>query len=377
MICGYGALHFRFFFGLQTESDFAFSFLHPAFKAIDAGGIIRKSIYHFFIIDDMDFIDTVLSVGKSWLGSGEKGKGVTGIESLDGILAKVPGLGSEAEKTGAEGQKERSSLFGEVWESFLNRFFPNVSKILDLGSAAGLKEGDIEAVPWQNEFETITALSLFVPDFILHYITDPFAESDKFLTLVEYWPLLGKETADLIRKDKNPDDVVNAIRVMHQDMVTGKVGLEQIKEWLAAGVAALAASTGIDKIPVLKDILPKGSQKITELFEKTPAAELTTLQKNIVSLLKSLKVIDTAVIAPGAPDWKGNNDYIQVDFEYNQKKYSLMLDNDSSGWDIIVYREDKTEVYNGSDYGTGDLDVEEDAKAILDLLAKEAAPKAA
>jgi hypothetical protein len=126
-------------------------------------------------------------------------------------------------------EKSRESLFGEVWESVLARYFPNVSKLMDLASMVGITQKDPEAVPWQNEFENITALTLFIPDSFLHHITDWFANSETFLKILENWPIHGKAMADKIRQGKDPDDVINALRMMHQDMITGKVSFDKVR----------------------------------------------------------------------------------------------------------------------------------------------------
>jgi len=129
----------------------------------------------------------------------------------------------------AEASKaKRQTLFGEVWESVMMRYFPNLSKFLDLGTGFKLFQKEDEAHKLQNEFEFATALTLLIPDFLLRKVTDPIAESEAFLTILENWPVKGKELADKIRAEKNPDDVVNALRMMHQDMVTSKIAISEV-----------------------------------------------------------------------------------------------------------------------------------------------------
>ncbi len=156
-------------------------------------------------------------------------------------LKRIPIIGSlfadnatkeKAEATREGFEKERSGFFGEVWESVLSRYFPNISKGLDGLSAIGVTKTDAEVVPWQNEFEAITAFSLLVPDFLLKYITDPIAKSAVFQKIIENWPLTG-DLAEKIKKDKNPDDVISALRIIHQDLfITGKVSLDQVRAWM-------------------------------------------------------------------------------------------------------------------------------------------------
>lgn len=85
--------------------------------------------------------------------------------------------------------EERSGLLGEVFESFLARKFPQTSRILDLLSATGIKEGDPEIYSLQNEFEALSALTTFIPDRFLRKLTDPLLETSWFKTIVDYYPL--------------------------------------------------------------------------------------------------------------------------------------------------------------------------------------------
>jgi hypothetical protein len=130
-------------------------------------------------------------------------------------------------------KKERSGLFGEVWESFLTRYFPNVSKFMDLGSTVGFFSKDPEALAWQNEFEAITSLTLLIPDFMLRPITDPLAESELFIKILTNWPVKGEEFAEKIKAEKNPDDVISALRMINQDLNTSKVAFDDIRGWIS------------------------------------------------------------------------------------------------------------------------------------------------
>ncbi|MFA5352225.1 MAG: hypothetical protein WC304_03020 [Candidatus Gracilibacteria bacterium] len=179
----------------------------------------------------MSFLDTAISLGAGYLAENKP-------EAKESWLSRVPLLGSlaeklnpgqkeKAEKIRGHAEKERSGIFGEVWESILVRYFPGISKLIDVASSVGITDKDPETVPWQNEFEAFTAFSMFVPDFLLRYITDPFAESETFLKILEGWPMQGRELADKIRAKKDPDDVIDALRMMHQDLfATGKVSFE-------------------------------------------------------------------------------------------------------------------------------------------------------
>ncbi len=136
---------------------------------------------------------------------------------------------SEALKVRETAQSEREGIFdslwnvgGEVGESWLSRNFPVVSQIFDVaGWVIGNK--DEEAFAWQNEFETLSALTMFIPDFLLRHMTDPIANSDIFIKILRNWPLGGDDFADRIESKGDPDDVIQAFRMIHQDLTTGKV----------------------------------------------------------------------------------------------------------------------------------------------------------
>jgi len=161
---------------------------------------------------------------------------------FDTIL-KAVGLkskeGQEAVKAKEAAKEDRSSLFGEVGKSFFLRQFPKGSAIYDLMGTVGIRDRAPEVVPWQNAFETTTAILRFTPDFLKHYITDIFADSTIFQSIVAHWPLIDGLDLPLIGpngkltervKAKEPDAIVEAIRIIHQDVfVTGKVTFDKLK----------------------------------------------------------------------------------------------------------------------------------------------------
>ena len=80
---------------------------------------------------------------------------------------------------------------------------------------------------------------MFVPDCMLKYITEPLRSSSVFQKIVESWPLLGSWEPGLVSergqwkdiiKDPNcdPDDVINILRIMQQDVSLGIVSWEKI-----------------------------------------------------------------------------------------------------------------------------------------------------
>jgi hypothetical protein len=160
-------------------------------------------------------------------------------------VEKNPEALNSANEIQNESQAERRGFFGEFLNSFLVRQFPNASKVLDIGSAVGGATGMIdrkeEIYPLQHEFETVTALTMFVPDSWLSTVTDPLAESEIFQKIVEFWPLasgvdlplFGNEPLEDRVKAKDPDAVVEAIRVIHQDFMTGKVSWDAVSGMLS------------------------------------------------------------------------------------------------------------------------------------------------
>jgi hypothetical protein len=175
----------------------------------------------------MGFFDT-LRMGASFFSSPEK---KAGDQQEGGILnwLRNLGAGKKAEKIKEGAQVERSGIFGEVFESLLARHFPRISKLMDLSSTIGLTRRDSEVVPWQNEFESLTAFTMFVPDFLLRKITDPLVHSSIFMKVVEYWPALGEKWIKTLKAPNvDPDDVINVLRIMNQDIIAGKVPVDKI-----------------------------------------------------------------------------------------------------------------------------------------------------
>jgi len=128
-------------------------------------------------------------------------------------------LSDEVKKEVDVVDEERSSFLGEVFESFLVRKFPQATRVLDLLSATWIKESDPEIYALQNEFETLTALTTFIPDRFLQKITDPLITTEWFKTIVDYYPL-DSELEDKILKDKNPQAVIDFVRMLHQDVMS-------------------------------------------------------------------------------------------------------------------------------------------------------------
>ena len=132
-------------------------------------------------------------------------------------------------------ERERSSFLWEIVESGLARRAPWLSKFLDVLSSAWITNKDPEVVSRQNELEWFTAWTLFVPDRFLRIITDPIVKIPWFSFLVKMYPwwdsLQDKllDSDDNIKSDYDPDDVINFIRLVHQDFITGKTWMDKVK----------------------------------------------------------------------------------------------------------------------------------------------------
>lgn len=130
--------------------------------------------------------------------------------------------------------KERQGLLSEVAESAANRWAPFRSKLVDVGKNVGLGKKHEEELARQNEFESITARTIFVPDFLLKHVTNALIKIPGFETLVKKYPLGAKPKAalldenDNLKKKPDPDDVVNFLRMVNQDIIMGKVVVNKV-----------------------------------------------------------------------------------------------------------------------------------------------------
>lgn len=154
---------------------------------------------------------------------------------LSGLFSREKESNEELKALDARHEKERSSFLWEVVESWMARWTPGLSKFIDVLSSTWIKSKDPEAVAWQNEFEWITAWTMFVPDRFLRKVTDPIVKLPLFATLVKRYPLgnsLEKKLLDSsgnIKSNYDPDDVISFLRMVHQDMISGKVWIDKVK----------------------------------------------------------------------------------------------------------------------------------------------------
>lgn len=340
-------------------------------------------------------------------GGGNSGK-TEGKGLLGGIFGKIletvglkkPEIAAEARDAKEKAEANRSGIFGEVGKSLLLRQYPILSATTDLyKQLSGNKAA--EQVPWQNEFESISAVVMLltlIPGKWKHYLTDVFAESTVFRTLVEYWPgldgvdipFIGGFLPDVIGKggnirqrilnDKDPTAVIAALRVIHQDLfVTGKVSFDVVKNLLGGNTAAAAAAVlgggaaltagaralegGGDSAaaspsgqPVAVDAVREAvagtgalrDKKILDMQKQHPEKQATTMQTKLLALLKSLNVLDTAVLVDG--EWFGNNDEVTVGYIFDNGTYFLTYDEDITSADISVRNAQGMTIYDETDY---------------------------
>ncbi len=129
-----------------------------------------------------------------------------------------------------ENTEKRHGFLWEFFESFIARKFPTIWRLLDLWSTVWLKDKDPELYSLQNEFETLTALSTFIPNSLLSKFTDPILKQSWFTSIVKLYPLDG-DIQKKILEDKNPQAVIDFLRMVHQDIVavvSGKKSLWDI-----------------------------------------------------------------------------------------------------------------------------------------------------
>lgn len=145
----------------------------------------------------------------------------------------------EAEEIVETAEAERYDVFSEAFRLLGERYgFNKMMPLIDAwrhtgGKLTGFFGPDEEIVPWQNEFEFTTATIMLMPDFIKNRLPivkelRTLADSPTFLMIVTYAPLLGKEFADKIQKDRDIDDILKAFRIIHQEIITGTAAGKRI-----------------------------------------------------------------------------------------------------------------------------------------------------
>jgi hypothetical protein len=317
-------------------------------------------------------------------------KGKTDNPDQKGIAGQILDLVNPLSKDGKETAELRekfrdirTGIFGEAVKTILLSKAPSLAATLDVGMAV---TGNMtkEVVPWQHEFEVISALLLLpLPEGFKHMITDFFANSEIFQSIVNHFPLLDDEIKQGV-KEKDPNAVIKALRYMHQLIVVdGKVGYEAIKGLFngnpgdalklgAVGGGLLAGSKLLDgsgssgggMIDKIKETFsggtPEKGKKLTDLIKSHAEKRETAMQTNLLALLRELNVLESAEIIKGK--WANNNDEVTISFIYNQKKYFLIFDDDNVKTKLTLKAENGTQLADFNDWGG--FDVKDSAKTI-------------
>ena len=194
----------------------------------------------------MELMDTLKTVG-SFIGIGEKKEG-TGNFLID-IIKKLGGE-KETKEVIEKAKEERAGVFTETISSVLTRYFPLLSKITTVASLGlekvGLRKRSPEAHSFQNELDNFLAFTIFIDDDFLVLATDPLVKSGTFLKVVEEWPQMPKKMIDKIKMaNYDPDDVINVLRVMSQDISTGKVVADKLTTALLGGTMSDILKQGL------------------------------------------------------------------------------------------------------------------------------------
>ncbi len=144
------------------------------------------------------------------------------------------GIREQYEKIKNQAQEDREGIFGSMWEtggeltqSWFHRQFPLLAKLYGGYEALGELKSD-EKIPWEHELQIFGAFSIFIPDFLLRWATDPL-KNKVLLPILESGLYPGAESIlDNLYSDDNPDQVIDALITMNQDIVTGTVSMEGI-----------------------------------------------------------------------------------------------------------------------------------------------------
>lgn len=373
------------------------------------------------------------------LGTGAGYLGGKGLEAGGGLIDKIKSLASgvadpekrqdlldKTKNSVEKANKARAGFWGQLGESLLSRQSPNIAAALDIFDLA---TDAPETHKGQNIIEgltgALTLLSHIIPPEYLRIVTDRFANNSVFQWLVEKWPGLdgidipilkdipgvasligeGGKIRQKILQEKDPTAVIMALRVMHQDVITGAVTYQTLKDMsgssilagggVAAGIvgmifgsqitggaegapgtgeAAAGAAGLLDKAKDALGIPPSkagGGTKIMDLVKQNPHLERTKMQKNLVSLVQALKIEDSARLVKGS--WAGNNDYCTISFVYDNGFYYMHFDDDVTGTDIKINNSKGVEILNMTDHFG--FSAESDAKDIIEAIQKNPSPQ--
>lgn len=346
----------------------------------------------------------LLKTGYELISGGSKKKGGGIMDSITGgLLGKVtemcgggknPDALQQANEVRDSSEKKRAGLGTEILKSIMLREAAPLSAFNDLGRFA-TDNKVAEVVPWQNEFETISAILVIVPNKWKKPITDFILDTLHFRKIFQYWPgldgiegvvnipsvgkdgTIGKAIFKTVVRDgpirqrimqnSDPTAVIEALRVVHQDVfVTGKVSFDKLKELtggsasalaiLGVGAGALTAGSamlgGPNESGPQKTIDSKGNaiivgKKISDFIKKNPEKPQTNMQSHLAALLNELGVMDSAELVNG--EWEDNNEEVTVSFLYDGGKYYLTFDDDVTKTDLILKTSDGRQILDTYD----------------------------
>ncbi len=152
---------------------------------------------------------------------------------------KTQEAAKEAEQVAEAGREDRTTYLGELARSMYLRQLPGLATAgYDLTrflfqEKFGTKDPS-EAYAYQHEVEAILALARIAPDFLKKPLIEPLM-IDSLKTVILNWPgiaglaIFGNDPEAFKKRieEKEPNAWIDAIRIIHQDIVTGIVGYQK------------------------------------------------------------------------------------------------------------------------------------------------------
>ncbi len=193
-------------------------------------------------------LNMIMQLAESFMGRPEqagqapKQRGIFG-RIIDYFTGRKPEVVQQANEVAETAKQERASVFGETVRAMYMRQMPGWATAgFDIAKAFGVVKNGPEVYGLQHEIETFLAVTRLCPDFLKKWMTDPIAKTDIFQTLVKNWPMIngidipfigGNQTLPEKVAAGDPDAVIDAIRIMHQDIVSGVASGQAIMSWFS------------------------------------------------------------------------------------------------------------------------------------------------
>ncbi len=154
-------------------------------------------------------------------------------------LKNNPETQKKYEKISETTKKDREGFFASLWDiapeagqSWLHRNFPGFAKVL--GAIEGVTEsGDEEVYSLEHDIQVFGGISMFIPNFLLKYATNPVKKILKPILESGFYP--GADNLVEMVNSDDPDGVVNAVLAINQDIVTGKVSFDKVFQNIFSG----------------------------------------------------------------------------------------------------------------------------------------------